>query len=138
MSAIKCSLPTTTTEMPRSWAYPRTKLYILKLSVFSMMSPRPSKLCHYTSTGMHGFVCHCRRICQLFELSIDYQFAGGCFRGQALVPLVSCPSLRPLVITGFRRTVDPLEVLESIKRFSPSLTHLCVWPFTPKHDTDAR
>jgi len=70
----------------------------------------------------------------LFELSINHQFAGGCLHSSALVPLVSCPSLRSLIITGFLRILDPLKVIERIKQFAPFITHLCL-PYDAKEMT---
>ena len=88
----------------------------------------------------------------LSELSINHQFAGGCLHSSTFSPLVSCPSLRYLIITGFLRILDPLKVVERIKQFSPFVTHLCL-PYdakemtvtfeilnekmTPKHPSDA-
>lgn len=62
----------------------------------------------------------------LVELSIHHRFAGGCLRGDAFDCLVPSPnsSLRRLVLTGFVRVSDPIGVIDSIKRFAPSLTHL--------------
>lgn len=62
----------------------------------------------------------------LLELSINHQFAGGSFHNKALSPLSSAPSLRRLVITGYRRIVDSRQVITSITSIFPSLTHLCL------------
>jgi hypothetical protein len=70
----------------------------------------------------------------LSELSINHQFAGGCLHSSAFSRLVSCPSLRYLIITGFLRILDPLKVVERINQFAPFVTHLCL-PYDAKEMT---
>jgi hypothetical protein len=64
----------------------------------------------------------------LVELSIKHPFNRGYLRDEAFN--CTAPSLRRLVLTGFRFVLDDSEtgagVVASIKRFAPSLTHLGV------------
>jgi hypothetical protein len=62
----------------------------------------------------------------LAELSIQHPFADGYLDGEAFDCIHSAPSLRRLVLTGFRLVPHKTEVVASINRFAPSLTHLGV------------
>jgi len=62
----------------------------------------------------------------LVELSIQHAFAGGCLRGDAFDSIASVSSLRRLTLAGFLRVIDPLGLVDSIKRFAPMLTHIGV------------
>jgi hypothetical protein len=62
----------------------------------------------------------------LVELSISQPWARWHLRSEELHQLVSYPSLRRLVLNGFVYIDDPTEIIDSIQRFAPSLTHLCL------------
>lgn len=62
----------------------------------------------------------------LVELSISQPWARWHLRSEELRQLASCPSLRRLVLNGFVYIDDPTEIIDSIQRFAPSLTHLCL------------
>jgi hypothetical protein len=66
----------------------------------------------------------------LVELSITQPWACGHLRSKELHQLVSCPSLRRLVLNGFAYADDPVKIIGCIQRFAPSLTHLCL-PLEP-------
>jgi hypothetical protein len=65
----------------------------------------------------------------LIELSINHKFSGGFLRDKSFDSLISCPSLRRLVLMGFLRAINPLKLANKIKAFAPSLSRLCI-PFT--------
>jgi hypothetical protein len=69
----------------------------------------------------------------LTELSIKHPFKADLFRSDALIPLKTCPSLKKLVLTGFKCVFDPQGVIGRINTFGPNITHLCV-PFNA-HNT---
>jgi hypothetical protein len=70
----------------------------------------------------------------LVELSIQHTFAGGRLHHSAFDWIKSASSLRRLTLTGFQLVTDPIKVVESIKRFAPSLTHLGI-PAEPANTT---
>jgi hypothetical protein len=104
------------------------------LSILNIIAPTLYTLSMYIDWQSWAFLPLPGNFPLLGELSINHQFAGGCFRSNALSPLRSCPSLRHLIITGFVRIVDPLQVVEQIKQFAPAVTHLCL-PYDAKNMT---
>lgn len=62
----------------------------------------------------------------LVDLSISQPWARWHLRSKELGQLVSCPSLRRLALNGFAYIDDPAEIIDSIRTFAPSLTHLCI------------
>ncbi|KZP15460.1 hypothetical protein FIBSPDRAFT_867204 [Athelia psychrophila] len=60
----------------------------------------------------------------LVELSIQHEFSGGCLSPAAFGSLRAAPSLKRLVLLGFLRVMEPLQLRDTIDGIAPALTHL--------------
>ncbi|KAF7967340.1 hypothetical protein HWV62_34671 [Athelia sp. TMB] len=60
----------------------------------------------------------------LQELSIQHEFPGGCLVSSALDSLKEAPALKMLILFGFLRVSQPIEIAGTIRSIAPGLTHL--------------
>ena len=60
----------------------------------------------------------------LQEMSIQHEFPGGCLVPSALDSLQEAPALKMLILVGFLRVSQPIEIAGTIRSFAPGLTHL--------------
>lgn len=102
-----------------------TQVHIAVSGILSMVAPSLLTLSLYLDWELWSLLPMPDHLPVLIELSLNYQFQSNCLHGEGWMP-TTCPSLRRFILTGFRRILDPDEIVTRIQSFAPSITHFCV------------
>jgi hypothetical protein len=115
-----------TTPSPEAAAHIDARVHTAISDILTAVAPSLRTLSLYLDWDAWAILPVPFRLPVLVELSLNYQFPQNHFSSEGLLPLRSCPRLRRLVLTGFRRIADPQNIITEIQTLAPSVTHLCV------------